>query len=147
MARVNFRVRQYTDPLKRAIKALPEIKDEMDTIGQIAEVAAKQMIDSRPSLKSGKPGRATGTDMSADVDHTVKATQAYKYQLRVGWLNRAEDWYRLQDQGFMFVHAAIPFWIEGTDALEDTADLVDDMIEEAVQKHRKKIARLAVGKN
>lgn len=146
MARVNFRVRQYTDPLHRAISALPEIQEQMDVIGEIGEVAAKQMIDSRPSASSGKPGRATGTNMSADVDHKVRATQPYRYQLRIGWLNRAEEWYKLQDQGFMYVHAAIPFWIEGTNALEETGDLVDDMIREAVDKHRKKIARIAVGK-
>lgn len=147
MARVNFRVRQYTDPLRRAIKELPSIQQEMETIGEIAEVAAKQMIDSRPSASSGKPGRATGTDMSADVEHKVKATQAYRYQLRVGWLNRMEEWYKLQDQGFLYIHAAIPFWIEGTNALEETGDLVDDMIHEAADKHRKKIARIATGKS
>lgn len=147
MARVNFKVRQYTEPLKRAITALPEIKDEMELIGAFGEQIAKDMIDSRPSAKSGKTGRATGTNMSADVDHKVRATQAYRYQLRIGWLNRMEEWYKLQDQGFMYVHALIPFWIEGTNALEETSERMDDMIEEAVDKHRKKIKRLAIGKS
>lgn len=146
MARVNFKVRQYTDPLERAINTLPEFQKEMEDIGTVGENIAQTLIESRPSAKSGKPGRATGTDMAADVTHTVKATRAYRYQLRIGWLNRMQEWYNLQEHGFMYVHALIPFWIEGTNALEDTADRVDDLMEDAAQKFRKRIAKIATGK-
>lgn len=143
-SRVNFNVKKYTDALDRAIATLPEFVDEMDDVGQIAEDQARAFTNSRPSAKSGKPGRATGTDMAPDITHTMTSPGANRFQLRVGWLRNAENWYQLQDQGFW--HWRGGGWIEGTHALRDASDNAIDLMEDRAFRFRKRIAKIAVGK-
>ena len=142
--RVSFNVRKYTDPLDRAIATLPEFREEMDDVGKVAEEQARAFTNSRPSAKSGKPGRATGTDMADDITHTMTSPGANRFQLRVGWLRDAENWYKLQDQGFW--HWRGGGWIEGTHALRDVSDNATDMMEDRALRFRKRIAKIAVGK-
>lgn len=145
-SRVSFKVKKFTDPLHRAVAEIDSLRDIMEDIAEEGADVAQDFINSRPSLKSGKPGRATGTDMAADVVGKVTTPRKHKYVMRIGWLNRNEDWYKLQESGFMFVRAIIPFWIEGTNALEDAGEIVQSDMDAAVTRYKRRIGRLAVGK-
>lgn len=141
MARVNFKTARLIDGLNRAIAEIPELADEMETDGKISAQAIRQMIDSRPSAKSGKPGRATGTSMSADITHKVSKPGKNRFFLRVGWLNNRLHWYPLQDDGFR--HWRSGDWIEGTHALKDGREIMEDLIDDSFSKWKKRIEKLA----
>lgn len=145
MAFVRFKVNKYTDPLDRAIAELPQVRKGMEEAAKVAENSAKNYVETRPSLQSGKPGRATGTNMADDITHTITTPGSNRFLLRIGWLKNYEKWYSYQDQGF---HHYPDFgFIEGAHALKDAEENAVDLIEEVVDKHRKKIKAIATGKS
>lgn len=94
----------------------------------------RQMISTRPSAKSGKPGRIDTGHMLSSVSHfTNPGTKAGNVSGRFGWIDGGEDYFLYQEAGF--THNRSGEWIEGMYAMQDSGDYVANKLREELREN------------
>lgn len=95
------------------------------------EQTMQHLIATRGTAKSGKAGRIdTGRMHDAVTSRVVRRSDGA--QLDIGWIRDREDYFLMQEGGFFNVAAGVD--VEGMYALQDTAEMVFNKLDNDIER-------------